>query len=385
LKKLWNKLENLLAFYSPALCAALKPPATEAEIRTAEQALQIKFPKILRDSFLIHNGTGREGPYLLEGFALLSLDEIVSEWKINQGAYEDQDNQEVDPEVQAKWWHSAWIPLSYDGAGNHHCLDLAPSAEGSSGQILSFWHDAPERRVLAKNFKEFIAGFVKALQIGLYTYSETEGQLLPVQPDRSFTDLIPRPKPKTESELNLPEVILPALEPHPFLKKLKTKACTQFKPSRGSSLSETCRLAYWLYIFRQEQAALEICEFLSQIPFDGRFVGPYAAIQDSLALQARLYRAQNWREEAEKGHERLVKGGVVDTRLHGSLLKLDWIADYHQRNLRTKEEFYRAVALSELVFMAEMGGSECCWPIAKIEAEIQTQLAALRTLHQLPV
>ena len=49
----------------------------------------------------------------------------------------------------ASCWNLRWIPLTYDGAGSHHCLDLDPSADGSVGQLIEIWHDTPERRLVS--------------------------------------------------------------------------------------------------------------------------------------------------------------------------------------------------------------------------------------------
>ena len=47
--------------------------------------------------------------------------------------------------------------MTYDGAGNHHILDLAPAARGVRGQILSFWHDDGDRRVVGKDLLRWLA------------------------------------------------------------------------------------------------------------------------------------------------------------------------------------------------------------------------------------
>jgi cell wall assembly regulator SMI1 len=37
----------------------------------------------------------------------------------------------------------------WDGAGNHHVLDLAPARGGVRGQAVSFWHDDGSRTLVA--------------------------------------------------------------------------------------------------------------------------------------------------------------------------------------------------------------------------------------------
>ena len=59
--------------------------------------------------------------------------------------------------MQQKWWIAEWIPVTYDGSGNHHIIDCAPGKGGAHGQIVDFWHDAPERTVVGKNLLQWLA------------------------------------------------------------------------------------------------------------------------------------------------------------------------------------------------------------------------------------
>jgi cell wall assembly regulator SMI1 len=64
------------------------------------------------------------------------------------------------------WWNVAWIPLTEDGNGNHHFLDLTPL---NAGRILRFseWHE-PEWSVVAPSFRAWLAGFADDLERGAY-------------------------------------------------------------------------------------------------------------------------------------------------------------------------------------------------------------------------
>jgi cell wall assembly regulator SMI1 len=73
--------------------------------------------------------------------------------------------------IQPQWWDAKWIPITYDGAGNHHCLDLNPTAHGASGQIITMWHDMPERELVASSFHSWLAVYIDGLEAGQYVYS----------------------------------------------------------------------------------------------------------------------------------------------------------------------------------------------------------------------
>jgi cell wall assembly regulator SMI1 len=129
--------------------------ASDEAIEAAEEALELTLPDEVVAFYRRHDGA--EDDYVIEGRELLSLERMVGEWKIwkgllDDGTFEANDHGEPDEGVQKKWWIPEWIPLTYDGAGNHHVLDLAPAKGGKYGQILSFWHDDAPRTVVAKGF-----------------------------------------------------------------------------------------------------------------------------------------------------------------------------------------------------------------------------------------
>ena len=98
----------------------------------------------------------------MEDRELLSLERIMREWKtwkalLDKGTFGANDHGEPAKGVQQKWWIPEWIPVTYDGSGNHHMLDLAPAKGGKLGQIVGFWHDAAERTVDGTDFLTWLA------------------------------------------------------------------------------------------------------------------------------------------------------------------------------------------------------------------------------------
>ncbi|MEZ4451366.1 MAG: SMI1/KNR4 family protein [Nannocystaceae bacterium] len=144
--------------------AGVKLPrgASAAAVARAERILGVAFPAPVRAWFLAHDG-GPAREYPVEGRELLSLARIISEWRVwkellDDGVFGANESHEVGRGVQPRWWIREWIPLTYDGAGNHHVLDLAPAKRGVVGQVLSFWHDDGDRRVVGKDLLSWLAG-----------------------------------------------------------------------------------------------------------------------------------------------------------------------------------------------------------------------------------
>lgn len=126
-----------------------------------EKKLGFELPAEMRAWYLAHDGGGSD--FVLGGRELLSLRRIAAEWKIwkdllDRGTFGDNAHSEPGRGVQQKWWIPEWVPVTYDGAGNHDVVDLAPGEGGQWGQVLSFWHDDPRREVVGGSFLTWLAG-----------------------------------------------------------------------------------------------------------------------------------------------------------------------------------------------------------------------------------
>ncbi|WP_093230465.1 SMI1/KNR4 family protein [Thermoflavimicrobium dichotomicum] len=67
-----------------------------------------------------------------------------------------------------RWWRTKWIPITSDGGGNNHCIDLDPDEGGTPGQIITMWHDEGSRECIASSFREWFANIVTKLENGDY-------------------------------------------------------------------------------------------------------------------------------------------------------------------------------------------------------------------------
>lgn len=140
---------------------SLPPGASEAQLAEAEKSLGEALPEEVRAFYLAHDGGGSD--YICEGRELLSLTRIVAEWKIWKELHDGHEFDDhvgrcdVSPGVQNVWWVPSWIPVTYNGGGDHHMVDLAPAEGGAVGQVISFWHADPDRKVEASSFLAWLA------------------------------------------------------------------------------------------------------------------------------------------------------------------------------------------------------------------------------------
>ncbi len=147
---------------SAARKAGIELPAgaSQAAIAATEGKLGVTLPTEVRAFYLAHDG-GPDNETVCGNRELLSLRGIVNQWEVWKEIFDDQDleddeSSEPDPGVQKKWWIPEWIPVTYDLAGNHDVIDLAPAKGGKVGQIVSLWHDDGERTALGKDFLSWL-------------------------------------------------------------------------------------------------------------------------------------------------------------------------------------------------------------------------------------
>jgi cell wall assembly regulator SMI1 len=179
MRTVWERIETWLKAQAPEILKDLRPGATEVELRRTENSLGILLPNAVKDSYLIHNGAEGCGLFSCEDF--LSLNEMVSKWKVlkdiwDTGFFNKFQGDPTGP-VRADWWNPKWIPWLSDASGNHLCFDLDPTEGGTTGQIIRFWHDDSTRQVLATGLDSWLQQFADDLFSGKYIFSDEYGVL----------------------------------------------------------------------------------------------------------------------------------------------------------------------------------------------------------------
>ena len=158
--------------------------ASEADFAQLEQLIQAQLPDDFKALYRVFNGQTDEAGYVFDGEEWLSLERMAEEWEVwkgllDDGTFEDDDdeaeNEDIDPEIKPVWWSPLWIPFTYDGSGNHLCLDLSPTSAGTYGQVIRMWHDDAERSLEAKTFADWLETYIRGMEEGLYVYSDDYG------------------------------------------------------------------------------------------------------------------------------------------------------------------------------------------------------------------
>lgn len=184
MQEIWTRIENWIKVKAPEVFEVIQVGATEAQIRQLEEFLAIKLPEDVKSLYRVCDGQLDYSYGVIEGRELLSLDRIKEEWivwqeLIDAGDFNDENgiDQACEPDagIQNVWMSKKWIPLTYDGAGNHYCLDLDPAEGGTVGQIITVWHDAPYREIIAPSVRDWLDEYAQALESDKFVFSEEYG------------------------------------------------------------------------------------------------------------------------------------------------------------------------------------------------------------------
>jgi len=159
---------------------------TDKKILSLEKTIGKTFPEDFKAFYKVHNGENSNGYGIMKGEEFLSMERILEEWNVwkellEANTFEEEDSvytSNPDVEIKSDWWNIHWIPFTYDGNGNHICLDLDPTKEGNYGQVIRIWHDEPERELLANTFTEWINEYADQLANKEFIYSDDYGVII---------------------------------------------------------------------------------------------------------------------------------------------------------------------------------------------------------------
>jgi cell wall assembly regulator SMI1 len=149
---------------------------SEERLAWLERELGYTFDQDLRDFYRFSEGAaygnswfvmGNEYPISLD---FLTIDEAAKYWfslpcddKHDQRLYKqleenfhDVEDEERDPRVKPRrWMHRRWWPLARSNSDTL-MFDADPGPGGKCGQIIAFYHDPDEIRLIAGSFIDFL-------------------------------------------------------------------------------------------------------------------------------------------------------------------------------------------------------------------------------------
>jgi cell wall assembly regulator SMI1 len=182
-----GSLKRIMAWYEANVAEerpTLSAGATEREISELETLIGMQLPNDVKQSYRLHNGN-TDGSLFPYGYHLLSIREVVKNWRMLVDAAADEDPAEmeemidVEGPVKKVWWHAKWIPITGNSGADFRFIDMDPAEGGKVGQVVYFNHEEGPKRLEAASWREYLSRFAEGLEKGEYLYKERDGVVVP--------------------------------------------------------------------------------------------------------------------------------------------------------------------------------------------------------------
>ncbi|MEZ6062138.1 MAG: SMI1/KNR4 family protein [Planctomycetaceae bacterium] len=183
----WTRIAAWLRANAPDDFAFLQGPASPEEIDAVAAQFGIEIPDDFRQLYELMNGTDPNGesaglfPSVDEwddmAFGPLALDQIVYDWQLQKelvecGDFADREPESCDSGIANEWWNVGWIPFASNGGGDYYCIDMAPTADGTKGQVITHSHESGEHKVLAPSLSAYLGELADGLEAGQFEYTD---------------------------------------------------------------------------------------------------------------------------------------------------------------------------------------------------------------------
>ena len=179
--KLWARLDRWLDSNAPEIAKGLNDAASDVSLAGLSERLEIELPQPVTDFYKTHNGQDPDSPWLFDATEFLSVERILEEYEVWRGLFDGGEfitcRTDHPPEMCSMWFSPKWMPISYNGAGDHACLDFSPGKTGVVGQVIEMWHDDDHRAVLGESLENWFGAFVDLVEQGEFEISDEYGGL----------------------------------------------------------------------------------------------------------------------------------------------------------------------------------------------------------------
>ena len=180
MRETWKQIDAWLRVNAPKAFATLQPGASSQTLDELETRLGFPIPAELREHLVIHDGQPKDTLLgLLHGWIFLNSDSIAechaTFARLLREGYLDRPGKSRDGAVKPVWWSERWVPFLEGPGGDYLCFDMDPTESGQVGQIITFWHAEPFRKVEARSLADLLARFVRDLHDNVYEVKRKGG------------------------------------------------------------------------------------------------------------------------------------------------------------------------------------------------------------------
>ena len=166
----WETIKEWLADKHPQLLDGFAPSATQEQIAEAETTMGCTLPEDYKAFLAIHNGQKSDEP-MVWTCSLIPVEKLAERKRRLAKLYDDPDQPpagpSTDPAIKRVAFSDGWIPIGVSSRGRDFlCLDMDPSPDGNSGQLILIAVDAADHLLIAPSFREFLSLYFRQVQTG---------------------------------------------------------------------------------------------------------------------------------------------------------------------------------------------------------------------------
>lgn len=176
-KETWMNIIEQLKLLPGNNCFDINAGATESELVTLEQTLDVTLPHSFKEYLSVMNGQQSLFDNSLVGYMnFLSVEQIIERWEMMVDDFDGEAKEWKDEDkIKAVIWDKGWIPFAANMGGNNMMvLDMAPGKNGTVGQIF-LWHPGMgnEDEMTAGSFEECSNGLLRRLAGKEYSITDS--------------------------------------------------------------------------------------------------------------------------------------------------------------------------------------------------------------------
>jgi cell wall assembly regulator SMI1 len=172
---------------APELARQLAAPAQEVEIQGFEDAIGLHLPAVVKHAYLRHDGCRASKPgqrLFVPFYRWCSLNEATETWRRYYLDYlEYKDDEYMCPPEEESWrdlavcpgaWRPEWIPIGLTNTSAILCVDMAPCAKGTVGQLITYSGE-DGGALMARSFGYYMHALLQAIHDERVSYWVDEG------------------------------------------------------------------------------------------------------------------------------------------------------------------------------------------------------------------
>lgn len=157
---------------------SLNPPATDEKLKELQGMFDRELPADLIQLYKTYNGMNDDENMgnLFYGMPFLSIEDVIADQQFRIKQSKDisviplrHADEQIDP---ANVYNLNWVALCFDGSRSYLRVDLAPSPQGTYGQVIFIDSDYNVGLFIASSITELLEQVANDMENGLYYLNE---------------------------------------------------------------------------------------------------------------------------------------------------------------------------------------------------------------------